>query len=128
MMNITNLQRLSAFLKELDEDRFYVGEWQNKGELCGTVCCSIGWTPTIFPELGINIRNNDSWCDLSKDVYDIVYNTPDWNWCFDYKWKFSDGTAASASRRIDYIIEHGSPPSEESWQRVNYYLKHYIDV
>lgn len=48
------LEALADFLDRLDPEKFYFGltvsEW-SQGANCGTVCCAIGWTPQLFPDL-----------------------------------------------------------------------------
>lgn len=44
--------KLADFLEELPEQDFYFGDVVKCGtHECGTVCCAIGWTPRIFPDL-----------------------------------------------------------------------------
>lgn len=47
------LEQLIQFLEQLDPARFdfqrVVKEKDENG--CGTVCCAMGWTPALFPEL-----------------------------------------------------------------------------
>lgn len=51
-MNTKRLSKLVGFLKDLPEEKFYFGRVITEHENnCGTVCCAIGWTPAIFPEL-----------------------------------------------------------------------------
>lgn len=73
-MNADNLEKLAAFLDELPERKFYFGYlisvWNNKG--CGTVCCAIGWTPAVFPELVEWKECTVSWRGCEKaDLADI---------------------------------------------------------
>jgi len=52
-MNKVNIDKLIAFLNNLDDKRFnfqQVISKFNKEHNCGTVCCAIGWFPKIFPE------------------------------------------------------------------------------
>ena len=48
------LEKLIGFLKKLKPEKFNFGsvisKWDRKHE-CGSVCCAIGWTPVIFPNL-----------------------------------------------------------------------------
>lgn len=56
-MNIERFQKLISFLDQLDESKFNLNsvvkeyDIDDQGHICGTVCCAIGWTPVIFPEL-----------------------------------------------------------------------------
>lgn len=48
------LLKLAAFLETLARDEFYFGEYvkhyeRKDAEICGTVCCAIGWCPSVFP-------------------------------------------------------------------------------
>ena len=48
------LEKLIGFLKTLDNNKFnfyYVITRRNEKYNCGAVCCAIGWTPAIFPNL-----------------------------------------------------------------------------
>ena len=51
-MNIEKMNKLIDFLHDLEEDKFEFNEVvaETDGNSCGTVCCAVGWFPTIFPE------------------------------------------------------------------------------
>lgn len=53
-MNKERLLKLAAFLRELPLEKFDINQvvtsWDFEND-CGFVCCAIGWTPQIFPEL-----------------------------------------------------------------------------
>ena len=53
-MNKERLLKLADFLQELPKDKFdftsVVEEYDRENE-CGTLCCAIGWTPAVFPDL-----------------------------------------------------------------------------
>lgn len=52
-INFERLEKLATFLDVLPPKKFWFGtlisDMDSKG--CGTVCCAIGWTPKVFPEL-----------------------------------------------------------------------------
>lgn len=49
------LRKLIAFLRTLKPKQFNFGDvvsdYKKNGHVCGTVCCAIGWTPAVFPQL-----------------------------------------------------------------------------
>ena len=48
-MNRPRLKKMLKFLRELDESKFkYAAFVSEHNDVCGTVCCALGWTPTIF--------------------------------------------------------------------------------
>ncbi len=65
------LKTLIAVLNELDPDKFFFAETvkEHDGQ-CGTVCCAIGWTPALFPDLA-------QWGGCTQGCYvgDEAYNT-----------------------------------------------------
>ena len=56
-MNEVNLEKMACFLYTLGAKQFnfadvvYESGQDEHGETCGTICCAIGWTPAVFPEL-----------------------------------------------------------------------------
>jgi hypothetical protein len=86
--------KLIEFLEQLAPSKFnfndVVTEYKNE---CGSVCCAIGWTPNIFPEM-VSWRNRDvvtkysqGYIDVAVELFNIDYEwaedlfTPDR--CFD---------------------------------------------
>lgn len=60
--NRSNLLKLIDFLKVLDESSFDFSKIAVANEPephCGSVCCAMGWTPRVFPDL-------IEWCNLRK--------------------------------------------------------------
>lgn len=53
-MNKERLLKLAEFLDELPPAKFdfcyVIGAWDHATQ-CGSVCCAMGWTPRVFPEL-----------------------------------------------------------------------------
>lgn len=49
----SRFEQLIQFLKELPPEKFDFGHvvTQVSAPYCGTICCAIGWTPKLFPEL-----------------------------------------------------------------------------
>lgn len=47
-INLERLDKLIKFLEELPEEKF---DFSTVIDGCGTVCCAIGWTPKLFPDL-----------------------------------------------------------------------------
>lgn len=64
----SRLLKMIQFLKELPEDKFdfsdVVSKYDDENK-CGTVCCAIGWTPIIFPNLVHWNPPSDEVCELS---------------------------------------------------------------
>lgn len=65
-INLDNMDKLIKFLKTLKENQFNFREVVSDSQLdeedniCGTVCCAVGWFPAIFKEVkwdifGINM-------------------------------------------------------------------------
>ncbi len=83
-MKKKRLLKLAEFLEKLPRAKFDFGttvlEWDG-GKTCGTVCCAIGWTPTIWPELvewvhgGVSIKDSvngyDGFDDIAKELFGI---------------------------------------------------------
>jgi hypothetical protein len=81
-MNVERLRKLEAFLRELKLEQFdfvnVVSQWDSDD--CGTVCCAMGWTPEVFPELVkwgevtsiINITDDP---DAEEDNYKLLAMT-----------------------------------------------------
>ena len=75
---------------------------------CGTSACAVGHGPSA----GIEPLRDESWVKYSKRVF-IEFTETDrlaelaWEWCFSDEWSEVDNTASGASRRIDYLLEHG---------------------
>lgn len=53
MINVKNLKKQLKFMKTLKKHQFdfesIVSEFDENN--CGTICCNVGWTPAVFPEL-----------------------------------------------------------------------------
>jgi len=69
------LSMVIKFLKELLPAHFYLGQVRKE---CGTVCCAIGWFPSIFPDecrysdLHKHTPNEVNGVHYSKVVEDII--------------------------------------------------------
>lgn len=61
-INLKNLKKLIDFLEDLEESKFNFAEVVSSQDEnnCGTVCCAIGWTPAIFPDL-VSWSNCPEW-------------------------------------------------------------------
>lgn len=96
-MNKERLLKLVEFLNGLDPSEFQfsstIDSVDEKNE-CGTVCCAMGWTPRVFPDLvewapyllrsgalstfmplTIKLKcgheNSDSYADIAVQIFDI---------------------------------------------------------
>jgi len=84
------LNKLADFLDGLDESKFYFGsvvdKWVGDGRenLCGSVCCAIGWAPTLFPDevqwmkgahdnLAYNGNAQLSYGEIGAKLFDIPF-------------------------------------------------------
>lgn len=89
-MKTARLWKLARFLRELPPRKFYISLVVSKTDAkreCGTVCCGMGWTPRVFPDLvkwtagGHSIELIDepgdpyfcSFVDLAAELFDISY-------------------------------------------------------
>lgn len=61
------LLELAAFLDTLPREKFDFRKWVSKTDSkgCGTVCCAVGWTPHVFPELASYHNDCVLVCDQS---------------------------------------------------------------
>jgi hypothetical protein len=89
-MNKERLLKLAEFLDGLDDSKFnfaHVVETYNPLNCCGTVCCAMGWTPVVFPDIvkwcgGDDVYNHNNIClikgsgspsyvDVATHLFDI---------------------------------------------------------
>lgn len=82
-INFERLEKLAAFLQVLPSEKWdfseIVKEEDENG--CGTVCCAMGWTPKVFPELAqwtcggvTNRRLEFDLAGLAKEIFGIDEN------------------------------------------------------
>lgn len=89
-MNKYRLLKLARFLESLEDKAFDFKNVVSKHEnSCGSVCCAIGWTPKVFPELikwfkdpldwenKLRLEMNGKVCDYLKAAVDIFGITRD---------------------------------------------------
>lgn len=63
-LNVKRLEKLINFLDQLVPKKFdfsSVVTEVDSAEECGTVCCAMGWTPVVFPDLV-------KWCEKGYDI------------------------------------------------------------
>ena len=74
-MNKERLLKLAEFLDELSPEKFdfcYVITTWDHAIQCGSVCCAMGWTPRVFPDLVQWQRCPESW-GTDENVWTISY-------------------------------------------------------
>lgn len=85
---------------------------------CGTVCCAIGMTPFVFPEIVQKfVQENEydagiywkGWHSLSQHLFGKMYEDY-WAWMFEYFWDRIDNTPEGAALRIEYFVSAKRPP------------------
>ena len=94
-MNTQRLNKLASFLDELPREEFDFSEVVKKGDVdskCDAVCCAMGWTPKLFPELvewfhdtytvRLNIRMRDrreegGYITIASKLFDITRSEAD---------------------------------------------------
>lgn len=87
------LRKLIGFLRQLPPEKFdfasVVEEYEKNGHICGTVCCAIGWTPSIFPRIvewtwceeweEANVRNKEGkqvgYQEVAHELFEISGST-----------------------------------------------------
>ena len=85
---------------------------------CGTVCCAIGMTPFVFPEVVQKfVQENEydagsywkGWHSLSQHLFGKM-DEGYWAWMFEYFWDRIDNTPEGAALRIEYFVSAKRPP------------------
>lgn len=128
-----NLIKLSAYLRGVveDFDMRYFNQYERDAckHACGTSACAVGHGPSA----GLKPLLGERWISYSKRVF-IEFNDDTklaelaWEWCFSDEWSGVDNTALGASRRIDYLLEHGLDDvisvTDRGW---DYVIGEYVD-
>jgi hypothetical protein len=91
---IERLEKTIQMMKNLDEGSFDYSAWVSKYDhenMCGTICCVLGWYPKYFPETGITWDNKDGclagkfstsakeYHGISRELYDCLFTGDDLN-------------------------------------------------
>lgn len=123
--------------QELFNMEFFRKDNQKDEPECKTIGCVAGHCTTIFPEIALNTKYEESdridFVKFSYDVLDIKenYKTNDlWAWIYGFKWTYHDNTPEGAARRIEYAIHNGIPDDFEmvaDSEHMSYYVKKYND-
>lgn len=130
-MNVTNLRKLSEYLKTLPDtynkfnmgyfyydNEFQIGKKPKVGATsypCGTVACAVGHGPLA----DMPIRKDEMWYDYSERVFGLQDDSTEWGWCFSGVWENVDNTPHGAALRIDWLLSGGSAPFEIDELRVD---------
>jgi hypothetical protein len=69
---------------------------------CNTVCCALG----CGIRAGVPAGRSDDWNAYSRK---FIEHEGQYDWLFDYNWKFYDNTPKGAAYRIGYMIKCGIP-------------------
>lgn len=112
-MNRENLQRAADYIKTIPQEFFDMGEYRMDGSRrshkCNSIGCVIGHT-TILDKYENIPRNEDGWIDFGSWA-DIFYGLTGGqnSWCFSGIWDDVDNTPIGASKRIQWLLDHGLP-------------------
>lgn len=112
-----NLQKMADYIKTIELKDFSMinyrlGSMESKYIHCNSVGCIIGHCTTLDEK---NIKENYILNNLicfrewSRDFTGLKVHSDRWEWCFGSKWTYVDDTPLGASKRIEYLINHGLP-------------------
>ncbi len=69
---------------------------------CNTVCCALG----CGIRAGVPAGRCEDWSGYARK---FIENGSQYDWLFDYNWKYYDNTPKGAAYRIGYMIKCGIP-------------------
>jgi len=112
-MNIENLQKAADYIKTIPQEMFDMGtfrEGQTTNKECDSVGSVLGHCTVLDPNI-LRFRSNDviNFEKWSESFFELGYYSYEWDWCFCSVWKYVDNTPIGASKRIQYLIDHGLP-------------------
>ena len=125
-MNIENLQKLSKYLRTVDQQRFTMKVFSstiprlsmsqlNQLTDCGTAGCAVGHAPLA----GIPKHSTESWVAYSCRVFDIGRWSVQWSWMFEEIWAYVDNTPGGAADRIDHLIDNPDLMWDDDWRQLS---------
>jgi len=112
-MNRENLQEMANFALTIPPGKFTMNRFGSGNEVaiqCNTVCCIIGHSIVLAPEL----IKYDKWGGIefgmwSEEFTGLAYESPAWKFCFSPDWSKVDNTPQGASDRIFTLLKTGLP-------------------
>jgi len=134
-MNRKNLKKLADYLADLPEGgpKFNMGMFYTKGggsdgcfyrdlgpcdvveHTCGFAACAVGHATHVK---GLEAyEDEDSWDEYIDRVFGSERLT--YAWCFDDSWEEVDNTPEGASKRINYMLKHGTPDGFDDWRHIS---------
>ena len=127
MMNKARLKLLADYLLALPEEyqHFEMGKWHNShlspigvivsgDSHCNTAGCAVGHSPYVqgLPKP----FDDESWWEYSERIFEMEWESDEWEWCFDSVWEDVDNTPQGAAKRILQLISTGLP--EDSYAQM----------
>ena len=126
-MNKARLKLLADYLLALPEDyqHFDMGNWHEdydcpidayleEASHCNTAGCAVGHAPYVqgLPEP----YGNENWWEYSERIFEMEWESDEWEWCFESAWEDVDNTPHGAAKRILQLISTGLP--EDSYAQM----------
>ena len=115
-MNVENLQRMADYIKTIPQENFDMSQYRDYDDYrsmeCKSIGCVIGHCIVLEDKNIALPRTSDgeimfsSWSEKFTGL-DAV--SDEWDWCFNGLWEKSDNTAIGASKRIEWMLNHGLP-------------------
>lgn len=119
-MNRHNLQRMADFLKTVPQEKFNMEYFRKENsdlgsKDCKSVGCAIGWCTVLDDEENIprDVDGDIIFDKWSEKFTGLDPELEEWDWCFSLIWSEVDNTPIGASKRIQWLLDHGLP---ENWE------------
>jgi len=120
-MNKSNLQLMADHIKNIPQEMFNMKNYRRKNNQeeinCNSVGCVIGHCVQLDPDPE-NIPRDGYFETIHFYDWSLTFtnidNENEWSWCFDSSWEKTDNTPTGASKRIEYLINHGLP---DDWKK-----------
>jgi hypothetical protein len=117
-----NLQRMADYIKTIEPKDFSMNLYRDKSNFFNINCNGIGNVVghcTILDEKNINKNYKDefgiAFREWGRNFIGLKAHSDRWDWCFSHKWFTVDNTPIGASKRIEYLINHGLP---HNWEEI----------
>ena len=119
-MNKAHLKLLAHYLLALPEDyqHFDMGVFSDVDLLpidvilseqpsCNTAGCAVGHAPYVqgLPKP----YDEEEWEEYSERIFEMEWESDEWEWCFGSEWEHVDNTPHGAAKRILQLISTGLP-------------------
>lgn len=113
-MNVENLKKMADYVVTIDKEKILMNRFRvtdKKNIECDSVGCVIGHCTVLDRENIIKNYLDENYVILfhkwSLNFTGLRGN--EWDWCFGASWYKVDNTPIGASKRINYLLEHGLP-------------------